>query len=139
MGESLDHCPAGWIRQSRECGIQLIHNIMVVDYRAMSRPNIAWTVKSLGGNSILVGHSGLQPYNKAMEISLAPELEAKLNQIASETGKGANQVVQELVANYLDHDEWFKREVKKGLSSLDDGKSVSHEEVRRQMERILSS
>ena len=90
-------------------------------------------------SSILVGHSGLQPYNKAMEISLAPELEAKLNRIASETGKGANQVVQELVANYLDHDEWFKREVKQGLSSLDDGKSVSHEEVRRQMERILSS
>ncbi|HEY1799595.1 MAG TPA: hypothetical protein VGG46_01570 [Terriglobales bacterium] len=87
----------------------------------------------------LVGHSRLQPYNKAMEISLAPELEAKLNRIASETGKGANQVVQELVANYLDHDEWFKREVKKGLSSLDDGKSVSHKEVRRQMERILSS
>ena len=59
--------------------------------------------------------------------------------IRPETGKGANQVVQELVANYLDHDEWFKREVNKGLSSLDDGKSVSHEEVRRQMERILSS
>ena len=83
------------------------------------------------------GHSGLPPYNKDMEISLAPELEAKLNRIASEAGKGANQVVQELVANYIDHDEWFKREVKKGLSSLDDGKSVSHEEVRRQMERIL--
>jgi predicted transcriptional regulator len=43
------------------------------------------------------------------------------------------------VANYLDHDEWFKREVDKGLSSLDDGKSVSHEEVLRQMERILRS
>jgi predicted transcriptional regulator len=74
-----------------------------------------------------------------MEISLVPELEAKLNRIASETGKGANQVVQELVANYLDHDEWFKSEVNKGLSSLNDGKSVSHEEVRRQMERILRS
>jgi predicted transcriptional regulator len=74
-----------------------------------------------------------------MEISLAPELEAKLNRIASEAGKGATQVVQELVANYLDHYEWFKREVKKGLSSLDNGKSISHEEVRRQMERILSS
>jgi predicted transcriptional regulator len=112
---------------------------MVVAYRAMSRPNIAWDCKEAGRKLILVGHSGLQPYNKAMEISLAPEVEAKLNQIASETGKGANQVVQELVANYLDHDEWFKREVKKGLSSLDDGKFVSHEEVRRQMERILSS
>ncbi len=74
-----------------------------------------------------------------MEIFFSPELEAKLNRIASQTGKGASQVVQELVANNLDHNEWFRQEVEKGLASLDQGKSVSHEEVRRQVERILSS
>lgn len=74
-----------------------------------------------------------------MEISLAPELEARLTRIASETGKGANQVVEELIADYLDHDEWFKREVQKGLASLDAGKFMSHEEVRLQTERILKS
>jgi predicted transcriptional regulator len=72
-----------------------------------------------------------------MEISLAPEVEKRLARIASEAGKAANQVVQELVADYLDHDEWFKREVQKGLASLDGGKFVSHEEVGRQIERIL--
>jgi predicted transcriptional regulator len=75
----------------------------------------------------------------AMGISLAPEVEAKLKRIASDAGKGASQVVQELVTNYLDHDEWFRREVEKGLASLEDGKSVSHEEVRRQIERLLSA
>jgi len=30
MGESFDHCPAGRIRQSRECCTQSIHNHMVV-------------------------------------------------------------------------------------------------------------
>ena len=49
-----------------------------------------------------------------MEISLAPEVEAGLARIASEAGKAADQVVQELVASYADHDEWFKREVQKG-------------------------
>ena len=78
-------------------------------------------------------------YNSCMEISLAPEVEARLARIASEEGKAANQVVQELVASYLDHDEWFRREVQKGLASLDGGKSVSHEEVGRQIERILGS
>ena len=72
-----------------------------------------------------------------MEISLAPELEARLAQIASEAGKAANEVVQELVVDYLNHDEWFRREVQKGLASLDDDKFVSHEEVGRQIERIL--
>ena len=60
-----------------------------------------------------------------MEVSLAPEVEARLARIASEAGKAADQVVQELVADYLDHDEWFRREVQKGLASLDDGKFVS--------------
>jgi predicted transcriptional regulator len=72
-----------------------------------------------------------------MEISLQPEIEARLARIASEAGKPANQVVQELVANYLDHDEWLKREVQKGLDSLDSGKFVSHEEVGWRIERIL--
>jgi len=36
MGESFDHRPAGWIRQSRKCCIQLIHNHMVVNYPSMS-------------------------------------------------------------------------------------------------------
>ena len=74
-----------------------------------------------------------------MEIPLAPELEAKLNQIASQTGKGASQIVEELVSNYFDHDQWFRLEVGKGLASLDSGKSVSHDEVRRQMDRTLRS
>jgi predicted transcriptional regulator len=72
-----------------------------------------------------------------MEISLAPEVEERLARIASEAGKAASQVVQELVADYLSHDEWFRQEVQKGLDSLDVGKLVSHEEVGRQIERIL--
>ncbi len=72
-----------------------------------------------------------------MEISLTPELEARLARIASEAGKAANQVVEELVADYLDHDAWFKQAVQKGLTSLDDGKFVSHDEVARRIERIL--
>ena len=31
MGESFDHPPPGWIRQSSKCCTQLIHNHMVVD------------------------------------------------------------------------------------------------------------
>jgi len=74
-----------------------------------------------------------------MEISLAPELEARLARIASEAGKAANQVVQELVADYIEHDEWFRQEVQKGLASLDSGGSLSHEEVGKKIERILRS
>ena len=74
-----------------------------------------------------------------MEVPFAHDLEAKLNRIAAQTGKGPDQVVRELVASYLDYDEWFRQEVGKGIASLDRGESVSHEEVRRQMDRILGS
>src|SRR5271155_108214 len=40
-GESFDHCPPGWIRQSRKCSIQTINNHMVVDTRSMSSANFA--------------------------------------------------------------------------------------------------
>ena len=41
MRESSDHRSPGWIRQSRECCTQLIHNRMVVDFRPMSNVNFA--------------------------------------------------------------------------------------------------
>jgi len=86
-----------------------------------------------------VGDSISLAYNYMMQISLEPNLEARLNQIASEAGKAANQVVEELVANYIDHDAWFKQEVNKGLLSLDTGKFVSHDDVRRRIDQILGS
>ena len=41
MGESFDHCPAGWIGQRRKCCTQSIHNPMVVDCSSMSSVNFA--------------------------------------------------------------------------------------------------
>jgi predicted transcriptional regulator len=70
-----------------------------------------------------------------MEISLTREMEERLNQVASQAGKGMEEVVQELVANYLEHDIWFRQEVARGLASLDRGESVSHDEMGRRMER----
>jgi predicted transcriptional regulator len=39
--------------------------------------------------------------------------------------------VQQLVENYLDHDAWFRRKIKKSLERLDRGEFLTHEEVRR--------
>src|SRR5258708_1725541 len=94
-------------------------------------------VPSPESRGVSIGHPALPTYNSFMEISLAPEIEKRLTKIAPEAGKAAHQVVQELVADYLNHDEWFRQEVQKGLASLDIGKFVSHEEVGRQIERIL--
>jgi len=41
MGESFDHCPAGWIRQSRECCTRLSTTIWLCIVWSMSSVNFA--------------------------------------------------------------------------------------------------
>ena len=74
-----------------------------------------------------------------MEITFTPELEARLNQIAAQTGQGPEQVIRDLVLNYIAHDEWFRGEVDKGLRSLEAKRFLSNEEVRNRIERILKT
>jgi predicted transcriptional regulator len=74
-----------------------------------------------------------------MEIHFTPELENKLNRLASETGRNAEKLVQELVETYCDHDAWFRAQVQKGLVQLDRGEFVEHDDVVASIERILHS
>jgi predicted transcriptional regulator len=66
-----------------------------------------------------------------MEVNLSPELEAKLNRRAAEQGRDSQSLVQEAVERLLAYDDWFIREVEKGLAAADRGEFVEHEEVGR--------
>jgi len=72
-----------------------------------------------------------------MEIPLKPELEAKLSHIASKSGRAAEQVIQELVERFVDHDQWFRQEVEKGLAQLDRGEFIEHDEVVARIEKMF--
>jgi predicted transcriptional regulator len=74
-----------------------------------------------------------------MEIHFAPEVEAKLNDLASGSGRGPEQLVQELVKSYLDHDQWFRKEVQKGLAQLDRGEFIKHDDVVARIEGLFTS
>ena len=74
-----------------------------------------------------------------MEIHLPPELESQLNRVAADNGQQAEQVMQELVQKYIDHDKWFKQEIEKGRLQLDNGEFVSHDDVVDQIERLFRS
>jgi predicted transcriptional regulator len=74
-----------------------------------------------------------------MKIHFAPELEAKLNDIASGSGRSPEQFVQDLVKSYLDHDQWFRKEVQKGLGQLDCGEFLEHDEVVARIEDLFRS
>lgn len=52
-----------------------------------------------------------------MDLRVAPELEAKLNRLAAATGRDAEQPALDVLTSAVEHDEWFRREVKKGRVS----------------------
>jgi len=64
-----------------------------------------------------------------MEVNLAPDLQAKLSRLAAERGSNTQALVQEAVERLVDYDEWFLREVEKGLAAGDRGGLIEHEDI----------
>jgi predicted transcriptional regulator len=66
-----------------------------------------------------------------MEVHFNPDQEAKLSRMAAAQGRAAEALVQEAVDRLLDYDEWFLREVEKGLRAADRGEFVEHSDIRK--------
>ena len=72
-------------------------------------------------------------------MHLPPELQAKVDRAAAENNSGAEEYVKQLVEHYLEHDAWFRQQVKKGLDQLDRGEFLTHEEVGARIEQMFRS
>jgi predicted transcriptional regulator len=66
-----------------------------------------------------------------MEVHLNSELQQKLGLLAAQQGMTSEALVVEAVERMVSHDEWFLREVEKGLEEADRGDLIDHAEVRR--------
>lgn len=69
-----------------------------------------------------------------MEISLRPDVEAKLMRIAAEQGRASEALVMEAVERMVNFDEWFLREVTKGREEAERGELVEHADVRKMID-----
>ena len=70
-----------------------------------------------------------------MEIRFPPALQEQIDRAAADNSTAADEYVQQLVERYLEHDAWFRREVKKGIEQLDRGVYLTHEEVVTRIEK----
>jgi len=70
-----------------------------------------------------------------MEVRLNPDLQAKLSQLASQQGRDSEALVVEAVERMLNYDQWFTREVEKGISAADRGELMDHEEIKNLIDR----
>ncbi len=73
-----------------------------------------------------------------MEIELSPELQAKLDRMASEQGRDSKSLVHEAVERLVGYDEWFTRQVEKGLAQVDRGEVLEDKEIAARMEHLIS-
>jgi len=70
-----------------------------------------------------------------MEVDLTPDLQAKLSSLAAEQGRDTKALVLEAVERFVNHEEWFVREVEKGLAAADRGEFIEHGEIGRLIDR----
>ena len=74
-----------------------------------------------------------------MEVTLSADLQAKLTRIARERGTDPQALAREAIERLVDYDDWFVREVDKGLAQVERGETLSHEEVGARLEQHLTA
>ena len=73
-----------------------------------------------------------------MKVNLTPELQAKLDRLAAQQGRDSESLVHEAVERLVGYDEWFIRQVEKGLAQIDRGEVLEHKEVAARMEKRIA-
>jgi predicted transcriptional regulator len=73
-----------------------------------------------------------------MEVNLSPDLEGKLARAAGRRGISPDVLVLEAIERAVDYDDWFVREVEKGLTQIDAGQILTHDAVGARLEQKLA-
>lgn len=74
-----------------------------------------------------------------MEVNLPPDLESKLTVAASRRGVPAETLAREAIERAVDYDDWFIREVEKGLEQIESGQVLTHDAVGARLEQKLAA
>jgi len=72
---------------------------------------------------------------RSMDLNMPPDLETKLAQAADRRGMAPEVLVLEAIERAVDYDDWFVREVEKGLAQVERGEVLTHEEVGARLDR----
>lgn len=73
-----------------------------------------------------------------MEVNIPAELQTKLDRMAAEQGRDRESLVREALERLVGYDEWFVREVEKGLAEIQRGEVCGHDEVTARIERLIT-
>jgi predicted transcriptional regulator len=74
------------------------------------------------------------PSPVSMDVPLNSDLQTKFSRLAAQQGRASEALVIEAVERMVNYDEWFLREVDKGLAAADRGELVDHSDVRKMID-----
>ncbi|MFN0105393.1 MAG: CopG family ribbon-helix-helix protein [Bryobacteraceae bacterium] len=72
-----------------------------------------------------------------MEVHLSPDVENKLASLADRRGTDTQALARAAIERFVDYDDWFIREVEKGLRQIDRGLVLTHEGGGARLEKRL--
>jgi predicted transcriptional regulator len=72
-----------------------------------------------------------------MSLHVPPELERRVADLAAATHREPQAVLTELLGAALDEDAAFRQEVRAGISELDRGGGIEHEEAMRRLRAAI--
>jgi predicted transcriptional regulator len=74
-----------------------------------------------------------------MDVPLPPELEQKLDRLAVEQGRASEALVVEAVERLVNYDDWFLREVQRGLDAAERGEFTEHKQISKLIQQRFPS
>jgi len=74
-----------------------------------------------------------------MEVQFSPDVETRLQQVASANGKNAEQLVKDTIVRMLEDQARFIAGVQRGIEQADCGGLVDHEGVVSRLDRLFRS
>ena len=72
-----------------------------------------------------------------MELKISPELRAKLDRLAAQQGRDVESLVREALERLADYDEWFLRQVGKGVAAAEAGDLLEDTDVGQRLEDLI--
>ena len=74
-----------------------------------------------------------------MEVSLTPQQEFSLAQVAARTGRTPEQILHDALDAFLAHEQWFAGAVEEGRQAARRGELLDHDELVRRFEERYRS
>jgi predicted transcriptional regulator len=74
--------------------------------------------------------------SKVFTVRVPAEIKDQLDALAENMDRSRSWIVNQAIENYISHNEWFVREVRKGLEAAERGEFASPEEVEATFRRL---